>query len=239
MAFPDPVDRPRPPQSGGFQLTPSSASERAEFAVCDHWFCSHPGPTWPNRFVYLTGDLNRDSHGEPEVNTPNYADYTPSEATTLFDLLTARGVTWKYFEQRASTMRAYTKYTFDMVNVLEYSDSGKGFKTTCYNGLPQVTFIDPLFGDLPAGVNSPKTTTTRPRVSAARDLRDALSLQTPRGTAIPLLEELGVQAPNAPLLRTEGRAFVAPSSPDSFGSLLGAMALMLGLGGKQTPSEGV
>jgi hypothetical protein len=30
MAFPDPVDRPRPPRSGGFQLTPSSAGERAE-----------------------------------------------------------------------------------------------------------------------------------------------------------------------------------------------------------------
>lgn len=21
-----------------------------EFAICDHWFASHPGPTWPNRF---------------------------------------------------------------------------------------------------------------------------------------------------------------------------------------------
>ena len=29
-----------------------------EFAICDHWFCSHPGPTWPNRFVTLTGDAH-------------------------------------------------------------------------------------------------------------------------------------------------------------------------------------
>jgi phospholipase C len=47
-----------------------------DFCVCDHWFCSHPGPTWPNRFVTLTGDLNRDSYGEPEVNTPLYSDFT-------------------------------------------------------------------------------------------------------------------------------------------------------------------
>lgn len=25
------------------------------FAVCDHWFCSMPGPTWPNRFFLLAG----------------------------------------------------------------------------------------------------------------------------------------------------------------------------------------
>ncbi len=61
------------------------------YAVCDHWFCSHVGPTWPNRFVAMTGDLNRNSWGEPEVNTPDYMTFTPSEATTLFDLLSARG----------------------------------------------------------------------------------------------------------------------------------------------------
>jgi hypothetical protein len=26
-----------------------------EFAVCDSWFCSLPGPTWPNRFFALGG----------------------------------------------------------------------------------------------------------------------------------------------------------------------------------------
>lgn len=127
-----------------------------EFAICDHWFCSHPGPTWPNRFVYMTGDLNRDSHGEPEVNTPDYTDFTPSEATTIFDHLNDRGVTWQYFQQRASMMNAFTKYSFDMVNVLEFEDPVKGFVAATQSGLKQVTFIDPLFGDLPAGLNSPQ-----------------------------------------------------------------------------------
>jgi phospholipase C len=68
-----------------------------DYCVCDHWLCSHVGPTWLNRFVAMTGDLNRDSWGEPEINTPDYTTFTPSEGTTLFDLLTARGVTWKYF----------------------------------------------------------------------------------------------------------------------------------------------
>jgi phospholipase C len=128
-----------------------------EFAVCDHWFASHVGPTWPNRFVAMTGDLNRDSYGEPEVDTPSYTDFTPSEALTLFDHLTARGVSWRYFQQRESMMRAFTKYSFDMVNVLEYSDPVNGFKATVASGaLPSFTWIDPLFGDLPAGINSPQ-----------------------------------------------------------------------------------
>lgn len=128
-----------------------------EYAVCDHWFCSHPGPTWPNRFVAMTGDLNRDSYGEPEVNTPQYSDFTPSEALTIFDHLSARGVSWKYFQQRESMMRAFTKYSFDMVDVLEYSDAAHGFHATVCNGaLPSFTWVDPLFGDLPAGVGSPQ-----------------------------------------------------------------------------------
>jgi len=316
-----------------------------EFAVCDHWFCSHPGPTWPNRFVALTGDLNRDSHGEPEVNTPDYTDFTPSEATTIFDLLTSRKVGWQYFEQRVSTMRAYTKYTFDLVNVLEYSDPVQGFAASVRNGLKEVTFIDPLFGDLPAGVGSPQdnddappsdlkdgqkfvmevcTTLFNPnsnpkgwqstmlmimydehggfydhvqppsstvplagqpsgklgprvpafvvspytpaglvlkdvydhssiaatilnrfcaphppfmsaRVSAARDLRAAVPLATPRGTPLQPLFGQPVAASDrldvAVLRRSEPRGFSAPSTPDAFGSLLGAMALMLGKGG--------
>jgi phospholipase C len=127
-----------------------------DFAICDRWFCSHVGPTWPNRFVTLTGDLNRDSYGEPEVDTPLPSDFTPSEATTLFDHLTARGVEWQYFQQRASFIRAFTKYTFDTVNIREYGDPSTGFKASAKAGLKSVTFVDPLFGDLPAGVSSPQ-----------------------------------------------------------------------------------
>jgi phospholipase C len=27
----------------------------SEFTICDHWYSSLPGPTWPNRFFALTG----------------------------------------------------------------------------------------------------------------------------------------------------------------------------------------
>jgi phospholipase C len=146
----------------GAEQLPTYDMLARQFAVCDHWFCSHSGPTWPNRFVTLTGELNRDSYGEPEVNTPDWSDFTPSEAPTIFDLLTERGISWNYFQQRASIMRAFTKYSFDMTNVLEAGNPMDAnnllvnFKTKVAAGLPSVTFLDPLFGDLPAALNAPQ-----------------------------------------------------------------------------------
>jgi phospholipase C len=306
------------------------------YAVCDHWFCSHPGPTWPNRFVAMTGDLNRDSWGEPEVNTPDYTTFTPSEAVTLFDLLSDRGVSWMYFQQRESMMRAFTKYSFDMVNVREYSDPANGFRATVNSGLPKFTWVDPLFGDLPAGINSPQDNDDAPpsdlkfgqlfiqevyhtlfsretnpngwdktmlivvydehggfydhvdppsnatpllgqnsgklgprvpafvispftprglvlknvfdhgtiaatvlrrfcspnppfmsaRVSAAADLRDALPLAAPRGHFS--TGQIVVPGEVTALARTAIRRFRVPSAPDSFGPMLGGIALALG-----------
>ena len=36
-----------------------------EFAVMDRFFCSHPGPTFPNRLFHLMGT----SHGDTETTT--------------------------------------------------------------------------------------------------------------------------------------------------------------------------
>ena len=53
-------------------------------------------------------------------------------------------------------MRVFTKYTFDMTNVVEFDDPDRGFQATARRGeLPSVTFVDPAFGDLPAGVGQP------------------------------------------------------------------------------------
>jgi phospholipase C len=321
----------------GAQQLPVYDMLARSFAICDHWFCSHVGPTWPNRFVTLTGDLNRDSYGEPEVDTPDYADFTPSEGVTLFDLLSERGVSWQYFQQRASIIRAFTKYSFDLTNVLEFDDPLKGFAASARAGLKSVTFVDPLFGDLPAGVHSPQdnddappsdlkdgqafidgivrtlftpasnpnlqktmlivvydehggfydhvdppsnfapllgqnsgklgprvpafvvshwtpvgvvlkdtfdhttiaATILRrfcsphppvmsPRVTAALDLRGALSLARPRGELTSVLGTGGVTTVSTPMTRTVIRRFKTPRAPDSNGAFLGGMALMLG-----------
>lgn len=96
--------------------------------ICDRWFCSVMGPTWPNRFYFHAaqsdGLRTNDSPAAPLV--------------TIYDRLTEKGIEWKYY---------YTDLPF---LVLLGGDFGTavtpGFFDDAKAGtLPQVTVIDPGF----------------------------------------------------------------------------------------------
>src|SRR5438094_158163 len=60
-----------------------------EFAVCDHWFSSVPGPTWPNRmFVHAASSAGR---VDDEVNPLLY------DIDTIYDRLDEAGRAWKIY----------------------------------------------------------------------------------------------------------------------------------------------
>lgn len=64
------------------------------FLVCDHWFSSVPGPTWPNRFFVHSGT----SLGH--VDMPN-GFFQPAihlyDQPTVYGRLSERGVAWKIY----------------------------------------------------------------------------------------------------------------------------------------------
>lgn len=124
-----------------------------EFAICDHWFCSHIGGTLPNRFISLTGDLSEDVYGSPEVENPDLAGgFAPLEAPTFLDHLTTRGVSWKVFEHGYGMLRLMRKYTFDETNIVGFKNRNNGFVATALAGeLPAVTFIEPDYIEMPDG----------------------------------------------------------------------------------------
>jgi phospholipase C len=123
-----------------------------EFAICDHWYTSHAGPTWPNRFVLFTGDLNLGPADNVEQDNPDFATMIPLRTPTLFDHLNDRGVSWRLFENGYSFIRLYRNYTFDTTNVVWFDDPVHGFEATARSGtLPQVTMIEPDYIDLPPG----------------------------------------------------------------------------------------
>ena len=67
----------------------------AEFAVCDRWFSSMPGPTWPNRFfahAASSADLD-DSPSALRSTTAVFAGYRFANGT-IFDRLTSAGRGW-------------------------------------------------------------------------------------------------------------------------------------------------
>jgi phospholipase C len=71
-----------------------------EFCVCDHWFASMPGPTWPNRFfVHAASSAGMDD--SPSLASLSDAVLTEGfdfERGTIFDRLTENGVPWLVWE---------------------------------------------------------------------------------------------------------------------------------------------
>ena len=136
----------------GADQLPVYAILAREFGICDRWYTSHAGPTWPNRFVLFTGDLNLDPLGNVEQDNPDFVTMLPLATPTLFDHLNDRDVSWKVFENGFSFIRLFRNYTFDTANVVWFDDPVRGFEAAARTGaLPQVTMIEPDYIDLPPG----------------------------------------------------------------------------------------
>jgi phospholipase C len=61
--------------------------------VCDHWFSSIPGPTWPNRFFVHSG-TSQGKVSMPELDNPDFHIY---DQDTLYDRLAAQQIPWRIY----------------------------------------------------------------------------------------------------------------------------------------------
>ena len=70
---------------------PVMSALATEFGVFDRFFCSHPGPTWPNRLFQLMATskgCTETSHFDPETFL-----YT---GRTVFDIVEEAGHDWRF-----------------------------------------------------------------------------------------------------------------------------------------------
>ena len=111
-----------------------------EYKVCDRWFCSHPGPTYPNRFISLSGQT-------PSLNNIEIGGDLAGAVKdrTIFDILTAGGVSWNYVESNIAFLRMFDRYRVDERNIIQRQQFIEKAKA---GQLPAVTWIDPNFGEL-------------------------------------------------------------------------------------------
>ncbi|AEW95804.1 MULTISPECIES: alkaline phosphatase family protein [Streptomycetaceae] len=88
------------------------------FTICDNYFCSVLGPTWPNRLYWMTGTIDPDgTHGGPV--TGNSAP-SPYRWTTYAERLEAAGVSWRVYQQEDN-------YGCNMLeNFQPFADAGPG-----------------------------------------------------------------------------------------------------------------
>jgi phospholipase C len=105
-----------------------------EFAICDKWFSSLPGPTWPNRlFAHC-------------ATSAGYVDgnVRPYNMRSIFDSLSKASVDWRiYYHDIPQTLSlvGQRKYFFS-----KYELFGDAFQRDCRNGLlPPYSFIEPRY----------------------------------------------------------------------------------------------
>jgi phospholipase C len=72
----------------------------SEFVLCDNWFSSLPGPTWPNRFFLIaasSGGLD-DSPSKLDIVTATTIEGYRFSNGNIFDLLDEYCIEWRIFE---------------------------------------------------------------------------------------------------------------------------------------------
>jgi phospholipase C len=115
----------------------------AEFTICDHWFSSLPGPTWPNRFFALTGtSLGRVTMPSGIFN-PNLHYY---DQTTLFDRLNERNIFWKvYFHDTPQSLTLVHQWAPQ--NAARYQEMQAFFDDArgAEKDFPAFAFIEPRY----------------------------------------------------------------------------------------------
>ena len=122
-------------------LVPVISTLTQNFVVCDHWFSSVPGPTWPNRFFLHAGTANG------LLDTPETAGQlaskfftSPYRMRSIFENLMDAGHSWKVY---------YDDYgqTFAFRNLHPYVSRWERFEAfardVARGALPEYSFIEP------------------------------------------------------------------------------------------------
>jgi len=131
----------------------------SEFAVCDRWFSSVPGATWPNRLYALCGRAagSRDDlppHVPPLYNQPSFVRH-----------LDAVGVSWRWYSFEGGTLRFadahyslghHDRFAFFSTENLNWKTrlevridtrAASFLQDAARGALPSVAWIDPNFSN--------------------------------------------------------------------------------------------
>ena len=124
------------------------------YAYSDHYFCSHPGPTLPNRMFSLTGDVQYDRVGEAIVDNNDGDDFYLSRAFSIYDLFTRKGLDWRVYESFPSVtmLRMFARYATDDRQIVPIDRLAQDVAA---GNLPPLTVIEPAMHHFPQNDDHP------------------------------------------------------------------------------------
>jgi phospholipase C len=113
-----------------------------QFVVCDHWFSSLPGPTWPNRLFAMTGtSLGKVTMPSGIMNLNLHLYDQP----TIFDRLNEKKIDWKVYFGDIPVSMVLT-HQWDPLNSARHRpliELVSDFKTT--SEVPNFVWIEPNY----------------------------------------------------------------------------------------------
>jgi phospholipase C len=125
-----------------------------QFLVCDNWFSSMPGPTWPNRFFVHAGSSGGLSNSPSNLTTIGSMLWSKLgfsfDNGTLFDVVEQAGRTWRvyhgdYFPQVCAIDTMPSVFVADPNKFRSFK---KFAKDTAGGDVASYTFIEPDYGIL-------------------------------------------------------------------------------------------
>jgi phospholipase C len=127
-----------------------------EFAVCDQWFSSLPGPTWPNRFFVhgaSSGGWDDSPDSQQMTEWETYSGFAYPNGS-IFDALSRNGIKWKvYADESGPTLGGIPqvaalkgiRWQIETSSFSEFAGDLQGPYPYGY------TFIEPNYGDVYSG----------------------------------------------------------------------------------------
>jgi phospholipase C len=97
--YPSATDDERAQIMGYYKLgfLPALHALAKDFTICDRWFSSLPGPTWPNRFFALSGTSSGCVFMPDGFFHQNLSTIRAQVQLTIFDRLSERGKRWAVY----------------------------------------------------------------------------------------------------------------------------------------------
>jgi phospholipase C len=113
---------------------PASYALADRYALCQRWFCSVMGPTWPNRYYSLIATSNNIRNNSPvDVQLPS-----------LFARLDAQRLKWKQYYGNLPFSMLLRGHSLEQA---EYQRLDTFFEDAAAGTLPAYVHLDPIFGN--------------------------------------------------------------------------------------------
>jgi phospholipase C len=115
------------------------------FTVCDRWYSSLPGPTWPNRFFALSGTSAGRVKMPDGIRHPDLAGFFEQNQDTIFDRLNEKNKTWRiyFYDFPASLLLTHQRKPENLARYSEIKQLFEDVKDE--KNFPDFVFIEPKY----------------------------------------------------------------------------------------------